>query len=76
MQDESKSKLKNKKVDTDADSSMRDMLLTVATVIQRCVDDRTMSNKQFKQQLDNMYSNTIEPRCMYEIFAQGVHFFY
>lgn len=76
MQEESKFEVKNKKVDTDANYSMGDMLLTVATVIQRCVDDRTMSNKQFKQQLDNMYSNTMEPRSMYEIFAQDVHFFH
>jgi len=40
---------------------MEDMLLKIATIIQECVDKKTMNNKDFKRELDNLYSDIVKP---------------
>ncbi|CAI6351420.1 unnamed protein product [Macrosiphum euphorbiae] len=38
------------------------MLLNIATIIQGCIDERTMNNKEFKIKLDNLYRNLVMKR--------------
>jgi len=47
--------------DKQAHNSMEDMLLKIATIIQECVDKKTMNNKDFKRELDNLYSDIVKP---------------
>ncbi|KAL4130832.1 hypothetical protein QTP88_008211 [Uroleucon formosanum] len=35
------------------------MLLNIATIIQRCIDERTMNNKEFKLILDKLYKKSV-----------------
>lgn len=46
---------------------MENMLLNIATIIQGCVDKKTMNNKDFKRKLDKMYSEIVKPASKYEI---------
>ncbi|CAH1711492.1 uncharacterized protein LOC114126897 [Aphis gossypii] len=36
------------------------MLLKIATIIQGCIDERTMNNKQFKTKLDDLYKDIVK----------------
>ncbi|KAF0773477.1 Uncharacterized protein FWK35_00008977, partial [Aphis craccivora] len=36
------------------------MLLKIATIIQGCIDEKTMNNKEFKTKLDNLYKNIVK----------------
>ncbi|XP_025200807.1 uncharacterized protein LOC112598521 [Melanaphis sacchari] len=38
---------------------VENMLLNIATIIQGCIDERTMNNKTFKKKLDKLYENTV-----------------
>uniref|UniRef100_A0A2S2NQ21 Uncharacterized protein n=1 Tax=Schizaphis graminum TaxID=13262 RepID=A0A2S2NQ21_SCHGA len=45
--------------DENKNGSVEQMLLNIATIIQRCIDDKTMNNKEFKTKLDNLYKNLV-----------------
>ncbi|XP_060868973.1 uncharacterized protein LOC132943862 [Metopolophium dirhodum] len=41
------------------DGAAEKMLLNIATIIQGCIDEKTMNNKDFKIKLDNLYKNLV-----------------
>ncbi|NP_001280322.1 uncharacterized protein LOC100169287 precursor [Acyrthosiphon pisum] len=58
----SKSNLKDDQKSLDVkknDGEAEKMLLNIATIIQGCIDKRTMNNKEFKIKLDNLYKNFV-----------------
>ncbi|XP_025406693.1 uncharacterized protein LOC112680724 [Sipha flava] len=44
-----------------SDSELEKMLLNVASIIQKCIDNRTMNNKKFKKNLDKLYDRMVKP---------------
>ncbi|XP_026812081.1 uncharacterized protein LOC113553118 [Rhopalosiphum maidis] len=42
--------------------SIEQMLLNIATIIQGCIDEKTMNNKEFKTKLDNLYKNLVNKK--------------
>ncbi|XP_060840876.1 uncharacterized protein LOC132921721 [Rhopalosiphum padi] len=42
--------------------SVEQMLLNIATIIQGCIDEKTMNNKEFKTKLDNLYKNLVNDK--------------
>jgi len=41
------------------------MLLNIATIIQGCIDEKTMNNKQFKSNLDKLYEKSVMKKSKY-----------
>ncbi|XP_022160314.1 uncharacterized protein LOC111026523 [Myzus persicae] len=41
-------------------SDVEEMLLNIASIIQECLDNRTMNNKEFKIKLDKLYFNLVK----------------
>lgn len=41
------------------------MLLTIASIIQDCVDKKTMNDKNFKKRLDDLYNDLVRPKSKY-----------
>jgi len=48
------------------------MLLKVATIIQACIDKRTMDNKDFKTKLDDLYNDLVMPTSKYKYFKHSL----
>lgn len=44
------------------------MLLNVATIIQKCIDEKSMNNKDFKKKLDKLYGNVIKSKSVFNEF--------
>ncbi|VVC31866.1 Hypothetical protein CINCED_3A010780 [Cinara cedri] len=57
-----KSNNKPTKKDAKPESEVENMLLGVAETIQKCIDEKTMNNKDFKQKLDNLYKNLVKDK--------------
>jgi len=57
-----------KSLDDKKNNEVEQMLLNIATIIQGCIDDRTMNNKEFKIKLDKLYEKVVTKTSEYSYF--------
>lgn len=69
----SKSEKHNKKGEK-SNSEGENVLSNIATLIQSCIDNRTMNNKTFKKRLDTLYKNSARPKSKYIIYYSKLVF--
>ncbi|KAL5243311.1 hypothetical protein ACI65C_010721 [Semiaphis heraclei] len=51
-------------------NEVENMLLTIASIIQDCVDKKTMNDKNFKKRLDDLYNDLVRPKITNAINKQ------
>lgn len=57
-----------------SNSEDENVLSNIATLIQGCIDNRTMNNKALKKRLDTIYKNSVRPQSKYIIYYSKLFF--